>query len=462
MPPALSVRLWWPGTTGFLPSRARLSVSAAAAVRTARQSWEPRAPRRRVPVTEDEAAALRRRPPGRPEARCLSVAVLGIPNSGKSTVINRLLSWPVCSVSSKVHTTQTNSRAALTIGDTQLVLEDTPGLVTDAERRRHRLDPATTTEPLSALRRADLVCVLHDVSDPRCRAGLSPKVQRLLFAEPSRPAVLVLTKVDMLARKRRLLELTRQLTDGLVDGVPILAEEKKPRPRRLDADRLLRDTAISNSDSSDGESRQPPDAALDREEQLRAAGVELAEGYVDRGGPLPPLNPEHRRLVLAGQADQLSEADLDALSRRWRAWPLFRRVFMTAALEGAGVSALTDYLLSAARPAGWRVSGELVTDRRPRQLAEDAVRAALLEHLPAEVPYCITCQVTQWDQGAADVLAVEMRLQCTRMQHSRVVLRKIRAVARDAEQRLRDAFRAEVTLRLDVRPSPPGWGGDRQ
>ena len=453
--------VWWPAPSSALSGRVWLSVSAAAAVRAARQ-WEPRPPRRRVPATEDEAAALRRRPQRRPESRCLTVAVLGVPNSGKSTLINRLLSWPVCSVSSKVHTTQTSTRASLTVGDTQLVLEDTPGLVTEAERRRHRLDPTITAEPLAALRRADLVCVLHDVSDRRNKAGLNPKVQRLLFAEPQRPAVLVLTKVDTLTRKRHLLELTNQLTEGVVDGVPIQAEEKRSAPRRLDPGRLLGRTPPAAA----AESPPPPagagaGTATDGEEQFRAAGVEFAEGFLARAVPPPPPDIDHRRLVLAGDADQLSDSDLDALSRRWRSWPLFRRVFMTAALEGAGVSALSEFLVSAARPAGWRFSGELVTDRRPRQLAEDAVRAALLEHLPAEVPYNISCQVTQWDQGAADVLAVEMRLQCSRLQHSRVVLRKIRAVARDAEQRLRDAFRAEVTLRLDVRPSPPGWGRDR-
>ncbi|XP_037094909.1 GTPase Era, mitochondrial-like [Pollicipes pollicipes] len=297
--------------------------------------------------------------------------MLGIPNSGKSTLVNRLLSWPVCSVSSKVHTTQTCSRASLTVGDTQLVLEDTPGLVTEAERRRHRLDPSLPSEPAAALRRAGLVCVLHDVSDPRNRAGLSPKVQRLLFADPRRPAVLVLTKVDTLARKRRLLELTSQLTEGCVDGVQLERRAQGPAPRWMDAEQLL------------GRAAPPePEPEPHRLEQFAAEGVQFTAGFLDRSGPPPPL-------------------------------------------------------------------------------AADAVRASLLEHLRDEVPYGLVCQVTQWECGLADALAVEVRVQCAKVRHSRLVLRRIRAIARDAEQRMRDAFRTELTLRLRVYPTPPGWGRGR-
>lgn len=69
-------------------------------------------------------------------SRLLQVAILGIPNAGKSTLVNQLTGWQTCSVSKKVHTTRKMSKTVLIKDETQIVFLDTPGLVAPSEAKQ--------------------------------------------------------------------------------------------------------------------------------------------------------------------------------------------------------------------------------------------------------------------------------------------------------------------------------------
>ena len=99
--------------------------------------------------------------------RSLNVVLLGTPNAGKSSLINALLSGAAaCPTSSKTHTTRRRSRALLTRDGVQVVLSDTPGVVTPEEVKRFKLSAELATSPELSCRdpETDLILVVQDVS----------------------------------------------------------------------------------------------------------------------------------------------------------------------------------------------------------------------------------------------------------------------------------------------------------
>lgn len=171
------------------------------------------------------------------EQRSLNVAVIGVPNAGKSTFINNLINHrvsftlmyfmdifnicnclKVCPTSSKVHTTRKSNRAIYTTGHAQLVFYDTPGLVTQKEINRHKLEKSFKSSYRHAIQHADLIAVMHDVSNTWTRKQLHPTVIDSLKAYPQLPSVLILNKIDALKSKRVTLELIRILTNNTLSG----------------------------------------------------------------------------------------------------------------------------------------------------------------------------------------------------------------------------------------------------
>lgn len=69
-------------------------------------------------------------------SKLMKVAIIGVPNAGKSTMINALTNFDVCPVSPRPHTTRHNQKAVYLDENTQLVFVDTPGLVNVKEIKK--------------------------------------------------------------------------------------------------------------------------------------------------------------------------------------------------------------------------------------------------------------------------------------------------------------------------------------
>ncbi len=130
---------------------------------------------------------------------CGSVAVVGAPNAGKSTLVNALVGQKVAIVSSKVQTTRTRLIGIATDGPAQLLLIDTPGIFAP----RRRLDRAMVKAAWEGAEGADLIVFVVDA-----KTGFREEPAAILEALRPRPEpkLLVLNKVDITA-KPRLLEL---------------------------------------------------------------------------------------------------------------------------------------------------------------------------------------------------------------------------------------------------------------
>ena len=133
------------------------------------------------------------------QPRCGSVAIVGAPNAGKSTLTNALVGQKVAIVSAKVQTTRTRLLGIATEGNTQLLLIDTPGIFAP----RRRLDRAMVKAAWEGAEGADLIAFVVDA-----KTGFRDDATAILqsLANRPEPKLLVLNKVDITA-KTRLLEL---------------------------------------------------------------------------------------------------------------------------------------------------------------------------------------------------------------------------------------------------------------
>lgn len=169
-------------------------------------------------------------PPSVPEAehRCGLVAIVGAPNAGKSTLVNRLTGAKVSIVSPKAQTTRFRVRAVVMRGPAQLVLVDTPGIF----QPRRRLDRAMVAAAWGGARDADLTVLMVDA-----RAGLTDPVRAIVanLARGGHPAWLALNKTD-LVDPPRLLPLAGELNALLpfAETFMISAEKGRGLERLLD------------------------------------------------------------------------------------------------------------------------------------------------------------------------------------------------------------------------------------
>ncbi|MYG98673.1 MAG: GTPase Era [Acidimicrobiaceae bacterium] len=119
--------------------------------------------------------------------RCGFVALAGRPNSGKSTLINRMIGQKVSITSNKPQTTRTTLRGVLTRADAQLVFVDTPGIHKPRTAHGRSLNAAAS----EALHETDVACLVIDASAPYGRGDA--------FIARSLPpdSILVVTKSDL-------------------------------------------------------------------------------------------------------------------------------------------------------------------------------------------------------------------------------------------------------------------------
>lgn len=129
--------------------------------------------------------------------RCGFVALIGVPNAGKSTLLNQLVGAKISIVSRKVQTTRTQIRGIAMAGATQVIFVDTPGIFAP----KRRLEKAMVTSAWGGAADADRVGVLVDVT----RAGEEDQEALLArLGEVKQPKFLVLNKIDLVPHEKLL------------------------------------------------------------------------------------------------------------------------------------------------------------------------------------------------------------------------------------------------------------------
>ena len=121
------------------------------------------------------------------------VSLIGRPNAGKSTLLNRMVGTKVAIVSDKPQTTRNRIVAVKNLPGGQLVFVDTPGI----HRPLHRLNVRMVDAAVDTLREVDVITLIFDAST---RPGHGDEYVSNLLTNVRTPVVLVLNKIDLVGK----------------------------------------------------------------------------------------------------------------------------------------------------------------------------------------------------------------------------------------------------------------------
>lgn len=187
------------------------------------------------------------------------VAIVGCPNVGKSSILNKLLGTKIAIVSSKPQTTRTKIMGVLTDGETQLVFTDTPGY----QKPRNKLGEKMNKAVGDSLGGID-ACLFVTEAKGELKKGENELLQK--FKKLKVPVILAINKIDMLSDKKELLERIVKF-NSLYDFeaiVPVCAATGEHIDELLDEMKKL---------SVEGPHFFPDDTLTDQPERVLAAEI---------------------------------------------------------------------------------------------------------------------------------------------------------------------------------------------
>ena len=146
------------------------------------------------------------------QKRCGTVALVGLPNAGKSSILNALIGQKIAPVSFKAQTTRQSIRGIHTKEDVQIIFVDTPGLI-EAE---YELQTYMQKQTLASASDVDVLVwvsdVAHILAKPAQKAQDQSHLKMLLqrMNRDKKPVLWVLNKIDYLSDKSAMLPLIEE------------------------------------------------------------------------------------------------------------------------------------------------------------------------------------------------------------------------------------------------------------
>lgn len=344
-----------------------------------------------MPIQQPECARLNR------------VAILGQPNAGKSTLTNQLVGLTVSGVSSKVHTTRNNVVGVLTEGEVQIELTDTPGFVVPKHIIRHRLEPTFLRDPVLGCNYSDIIGIVVDVSE-RNRVRIARGLLQLLYRHREKPSVLILNKIDLLRSKQKLIDISNYLTNGgYIDGRPTKAKDQKD--------------------------------------------IRLNDRYMNQ-----ILARTEAKLNKAKGEEKIDLDSIPPIEEDQEGWSYFSRVFMISALSEDGVDDMRSYFIKTAKPNRWLYDQTTASNRSPKNLVIDVIKAKVLDNLDGEAPYTFDYFIEEWDTTSDGDLKLYISIQGSKAyQISKLIGVKGSVISKIVAESVNDLskmFQCKVDLKL--------------
>ena len=186
------------------------------------------------------------------------VSLIGRPNAGKSTLLNRLVGTKLAIVSDKPQTTRTRILGVRNYPDAQVVFLDTPGI----HRPLHRMNVRMVDAAVDTIRDVDVLGLVVDVT---AAPGKGDRFVIDLVKDSQAPVFLILNKIDLVKKSKLLPVLDRYAREGqFTELIPISAVtgDNVDRLERAIIDRL-----------PEGEPLYPADYLTDQPERFFAAEI---------------------------------------------------------------------------------------------------------------------------------------------------------------------------------------------
>jgi GTP-binding protein Era len=196
--------------------------------------------------------------------KCGYVAIVGRPNVGKSTLLNRLLGQKISIVTPKPQTTRNRILGIRTLPGAQIVFLDTPGI----HRSDQRFNREMVQAALRAVAEADLILWMVDAERPETPDDLLI-LEELKRAKP--PVFLLINKVDRVVK-----DLLLPLIDRFKDRLPF--REIVPISATA-GDNVARLEAFLVRDLPEGQSFFPEDQVTDRSERFLIAELVREQAF---------------------------------------------------------------------------------------------------------------------------------------------------------------------------------------
>ena len=140
------------------------------------------------------------------EHKCGFVAIVGLPNAGKSTLMNKYLKEKVSIVTPKPQTTRSNVTSILSAENYQIIFIDTPGIL----RPRYRMQEVMASFITSAIAKSDVILFMIDVETFRIQHN--PSMVKLAESIKTKKGIIVLNKIDSI-KKVKLLHMIEQTAE---------------------------------------------------------------------------------------------------------------------------------------------------------------------------------------------------------------------------------------------------------
>jgi GTPase len=228
------------------------------------------------------------------------VTLVGRPNVGKSTLVNRLVGRKITIASTRPQTTRSVVRGVVNdpAGEWQMVLVDTPGL----HKPRTELGTRLNRLVSRSLSDADVICFLIDATQP---IGPGDRLVAERVRAASTPVVVAVTKIDLAARAKVLAQLQTAAGWDFAAYVPISA-------LRGDGIEALRQELSSRLE--EGPALFPLDVDTDKPEEFLIAEI-IREKFLDQLREELP-HSLHVRLVEVEDEDGLLRIDAELLVER--------------------------------------------------------------------------------------------------------------------------------------------------